>query len=58
MSIIYKVENTTSGKVYIGKTIKSLKERKQKHLNDSKYNRDEFCFHNAIRKHVYGGRNQ
>ena len=53
--IIYKVTNTINNKIYIGKTIRTLKERTQEHARDSKNNRYNFVFHNAIRK--YGHEN-
>lgn len=51
MGIIYKVENVINGKIYIGKTTKTLEKRKQAHINSSKAKRDNYYFHNAIRKH-------
>lgn len=53
--IIYKITNRVNGRSYIGQTVKSLKQRKRKHLSDAKFYRDSFYFHNAIRK--YGLRN-
>lgn len=47
--LIYKVENTLNGKVYIGKTVKSLKDRRYSHLNSVK-NGSNTIFHNSIRK--------
>ena len=48
--LIYKVTNTVNGKIYIGQTVRTLKERKQEHLLSAKqgYN---FKFYNAIRKY-------
>jgi len=47
--IVYRA-TSPSGKVYIGITITSLKERKRTHLRSVK-NGSEFPFHNAIRKY-------
>ena len=49
--IIYMVTNKINGKAYIGKTIGSLKKRKQKHISCSLHNSDNYHFHNAIKKH-------
>jgi len=49
--IIYKVTNIVNGKMYIGQTVKSLRQRKRKHLSDAKFHRDNFYFHHAIRKY-------
>lgn len=40
-----------NGKVYIGKTTRSLKERKKEHLKQAKAKRDNMYFHRAIRKY-------
>lgn len=37
MGIVYKISNPFNNKVYIGKTIRSLEERKKEHLQDSKH---------------------
>lgn len=53
--IIYKVTNLIDGKIYIGKTEKTLEQRKSRHLyqvNNKQYNS---IFHSAIRK--YGQEN-
>jgi group I intron endonuclease len=47
--IIYKVTNLVNGKVYIGKTIKTLKDRKAKHIADAKRG-SNILFHRAMRK--------
>lgn len=49
--IVYKVINKVTNKVYIGQTISKLQVRKVAHINDSLAKRDNFIFHNAIRKH-------
>lgn len=50
MGIIYKAENKVNGKVYIGKTIKSLEERKEKHYRNYREERP-FKLYNAIKKY-------
>lgn len=52
--VIYKAENKINGMVYIGKTIRTLKYRKYRHLSDSSSNSNTY-FHKAIRK--YGKEN-
>lgn len=53
--IIYKVTNLINGKIYIGKTMLSLKERRNRHIyNSLKENRKNY-FHRSIRK--YGKEN-
>jgi len=52
--IIYKSINKINGKMYIGQTIASLKERKYKHKSLAK-NNSQLYFHRAIRK--YGWKN-
>ena len=49
--IIYKAVNKLNGKVYIGKTILSLHQRKTGHLNYVNNQNSETYFHRAIRKH-------
>lgn len=46
--IVYKYTNKNNGKVYIGITTKSIKERHRQHLNSLN---DGTYFHNAIKKH-------
>ena len=49
MGIVYCARNKTNGKIYIGKTMKTLKWRREKHegmAGSSKYH-----FHMALRKH-------
>lgn len=48
--MIYLVRNKINDKVYIGKTTKSLDERKQVHLYDANEG-SQLHFHNALRKH-------
>jgi len=45
--IIYKAENKINGKVYIGQTTKSLKERRKRHIWETK----KSYFHNALNKY-------
>lgn len=47
--IIYKVTNKLNGKVYIGKTFRTLKERWKDHVKKS--NSKKFHFYNAIQKY-------
>ena len=49
--LIYKVINLINGRVYIGKTITTLNERKYKHIYSSKSFSDMCVFHKAIRKY-------
>lgn len=50
--IIYKVTNKINNKVYIGQTIKSLDERKRRHVYDAENHKDvNTTFYNAIRKY-------
>lgn len=51
--IIYKVTNIVNNKVYIGKTKRSLKERKREHLRDM--HKCKYYFYNALNK--YGEEN-
>jgi group I intron endonuclease len=48
--IIYKAQNKITQKVYIGKTIKTLNERKKSHLNKSKMGVKSH-FYDSIRKY-------
>ena len=47
---IYKITNTVTNKFYIGKTIKSIEERFQKHKYTTKYN-SQTHLHRSMRKH-------
>ena len=49
--IIYIVENLKNKKVYIGKTIHSLQNRKSSHLFATKTNRENVYFHSALKKY-------
>jgi group I intron endonuclease len=49
--ILYKAINKKTGGVYIGKTIRSLKERKKDHIKHALLGRDNYYFHSAIRKY-------
>jgi len=49
--IIYKATNKINGKIYIGQTVRGLRERKRKHYNSANINRDNYHFHNALRKY-------
>lgn len=46
--IVYKYTNKINGKIYIGITTKSLRERHREHMKSL---RDGTYFHNAIKKH-------
>lgn len=48
--IIYKVTNTTNNKCYIGKTTKTLDERKKSHLKNFRLGKKS-KFYNAIKKY-------
>ena len=48
--MIYKITNNINGKIYIGKTEKTLEERWYKHVQSAKYGSNTY-FHKAIRKH-------
>ena len=49
--IIYKVTNQLTGKLYIGQTIVSLKERWGQHCNNAPRKSHKSALHNAIRKY-------
>lgn len=49
--IIYKSTSKTTGKAYIGKTTKPLKQRITQHLSKSKISNHTNHFHNAIKKY-------
>ena len=53
--IIYQATNKINGKYYIGKTIRTLKERKWRHYYDTFKKESQCYFHRAIRK--YGKEN-
>lgn len=48
---IYKVTNLVNGKIYIGKTVQPFHIRKKSHLNAAVFQRDNFIFHRALKKH-------
>lgn len=49
--IIYKATNKENEMEYVGATIKSLSQRKSRHIHDSFYKKTKCCFHRAIKKH-------
>lgn len=49
--IIYKATNTVNGKVYIGKTTRTLEERRKEHEYEATRRDRNFAFYNAIRKY-------
>lgn len=49
--IVYKVTCLENNKIYIGKTVKTLNERKTQHFSTAKANRGCMLFHKAIRKY-------
>jgi hypothetical protein len=51
--IIYRATNLINGKVYIGKTIYSIRYRKKQHKTDSKNKINNMVFHKAIRKYGF-----
>lgn len=52
MNIIYKATNNINGKIYIGQTSKTLRERKIAHRNRVNFG-SKYHFHNAIRKYGF-----
>lgn len=48
--IIYQITNEVNGKIYIGKTTKTIEERFQRHLYTTKYGSETYL-HRAIRKY-------
>lgn len=53
MGIIYKATNLVNNKCYIGKTIQSLRIRKNKHKSDALSNKYNMYFHKSIVKHGF-----
>lgn len=51
MGIIYKATNKMNGKIYIGQTMKSIKERRLDHLRSR--STKKYYFHNALSKYGY-----
>ncbi len=50
MGVIYQARNKINGKCYVGKTIKTIKERRKQHEKDTSREAG-FAFHNALRKY-------
>lgn len=48
---IYKATNKINGKCYIGRTVKKFEKRKSEHLQESKMDRKNSHFYNAINKY-------
>lgn len=53
MGFIYKVTNIVTGKIYIGKTTKTVEERFNSHKKESLLDNDDSYFHNALRKYGF-----
>lgn len=51
MGCIYKIINEVNGKVYIGKTTRSVKIRFEEHISEALSGRENYKLHNAIRKY-------
>lgn len=51
MGLIYKIENRANGKVYIGQTLQSLKQRKAEHLARLRANKRQHKLYQALRKY-------
>ena len=49
--VVYKVTNNENGKVYIGKTHQTLKQRKWAHYNSARNSGSDTNFHRALRKY-------
>jgi group I intron endonuclease len=49
--IIYMATNLSNNKIYVGKTIRSLKERIREHTKDSRVNKYKSALHDAINKY-------
>ena len=49
--IIYQITNEVNGKFYIGKTTKTIEERFQSHIYESRYGRNGSYLYNSMRKH-------
>ncbi len=48
---IYLITCTVSGKSYVGQTVCGVEKRWKRHIADALYNREDFAFTRAIRKH-------
>ncbi len=55
MAIIYCATNQKNNKKYIGQTIKTLRQRKAKHIVNALHHNSSFKFHQAIRKYGKDG---
>jgi len=53
MGIIYKATNKINNHLYIGKTVRGLKERKYQHKHKALKYKLNFAFHSAIRKYGF-----
>lgn len=51
MGLVYLVTNLVNDKKYVGKTTRTLEERKEEHLKVARYSADNVIFHRAIRKY-------
>ena len=51
MPLIYKATNKINLKCYIGKTIKTLAQRKGDHVYEAKHKKTNFVFHKALMKY-------
>jgi len=51
MYTVYKITNTANGKVYIGKTSRSIAVRWHEHIGDARCHRTNSPLHSAIRKY-------
>jgi len=49
--IVYKITNLVNGKIYVGITIRTLKQRFNSHVNHSKRSSSNHYFYNAIKKY-------
>ena len=52
--IVYKITNQVNGKIYIGQTIRTLKERRQQHIRDAFTCNSQCAIHYAMRKYGEG----
>ena len=53
MYLIYKITNNINNKNYIGLTSKTAEERFAQHIDCAVYHKDNFIFHQALRKYGY-----
>ena len=49
--IVYKVTNLINNKIYIGKTVQTLKRRISQHKHDALKKDSQIKFHRAVRKY-------